>query len=205
MSGPTTGWHVKGTVALACNCDYGCPCNFNARPTQGHCEGGWTWHVEEGRYGPTRLDALNFTLAADWPGAIHEGNGEAVILIDERADEAQRQAILALLGGQAGAPWSILRPTLRTIHGPLFVPYRVKLDGLHSSVQAGSWQLELQPIRNPVSGAETHPRVSLPEGFVWKEGALASSKVFRVDDGIKYDHSGKYAAVAAFDYGGTTA
>ena len=56
-----------------------------------------------------------------------------------------------------------------------------------------------------MSGAETHPRVSLPEGFVWKEGALASSKVFRVDDGIKYDHSGKYAAVAAFDYGGTTA
>jgi len=54
-------WHLKGTVTLACNCDYGCPCNFNARPTQGHCEGEWTWHVAEGRYADTPLDGLHFT------------------------------------------------------------------------------------------------------------------------------------------------
>ena len=33
-------WHLSGTVFIACNCDYGCPCNFNARPTHGSCEGG---------------------------------------------------------------------------------------------------------------------------------------------------------------------
>jgi hypothetical protein len=36
-----TKWKLKGTVLIACNCDYGCPCNFNALPTHGHCEGGW--------------------------------------------------------------------------------------------------------------------------------------------------------------------
>jgi hypothetical protein len=26
----------------ACNCDWGCPCQFNAKPTHGNCEGvGW--------------------------------------------------------------------------------------------------------------------------------------------------------------------
>lgn len=35
-----TGWNLRGTVLIACNCDYGCPCNFNALPTKGHCEGG---------------------------------------------------------------------------------------------------------------------------------------------------------------------
>ena len=39
-------WELKGTVVIACNCDYGCPCNFNALPTQGKCEGTWTWHVD---------------------------------------------------------------------------------------------------------------------------------------------------------------
>src|SRR5262245_31089803 len=38
-------WELTGTVLVACNCDWGCPCNFNARPTAGKCEGGWTWHV----------------------------------------------------------------------------------------------------------------------------------------------------------------
>jgi Protein of unknown function (DUF1326) len=38
---------------VACNCDYGCPCNFNALPTQGKCEGGWTWHVDGGGFDVT--------------------------------------------------------------------------------------------------------------------------------------------------------
>jgi len=24
-------WKTKGAVLVACNCDYGCPCNFNAQ------------------------------------------------------------------------------------------------------------------------------------------------------------------------------
>lgn len=38
-------WRINGHVIVSCNCDYGCPCNFNALPTKGKCEGGWTWHV----------------------------------------------------------------------------------------------------------------------------------------------------------------
>ncbi len=42
-------WQLTGQVLVSCNCDWGCPCNFNARPTTGKCEGGWTWHIERGR------------------------------------------------------------------------------------------------------------------------------------------------------------
>jgi hypothetical protein len=92
-------WHLTGQVLVACNCDWGCPCNFNARPSKGKCEGGWTWHVDTGTYGDVTLDGLNFSVYVNWPGAIHEGNGEAVILIDERANERQRSAIETLIGG----------------------------------------------------------------------------------------------------------
>ncbi len=63
-------------------------------------------------------------------------------------------------------------------------------------------EMATEPIRNPVTGAEVHPRAILPEGFIFKDGALLSSTAYRVSDGIAYDHSGKYAAVAAFDYAG---
>lgn len=40
----------------------------------------------------------------------------------------------------------------------------------------------------------------LPEGLVVKRGRLAASKVFQVRDGIRYDHSGQYAAFGPFTY-----
>jgi hypothetical protein len=196
-------WTLEGTVLVACNCDYGCPCNFNAPPTHGKCEGQWTWHIGQGRYENVALDGLTFTVAVDWPGAIHEGNGRALILVDARADEAQREAIATLVGGDVGGPWGILAWTWPTVVGPLPVPYEVELDGIRTRVRAGdALVLEMEPIRNPVSGAEVHPGAVLPEGLIFKRGDFGSSKRFRVSDGISYEHEGCYTAVAHFEYAG---
>ena len=32
-----TEWEIKGREFGNCNCSYGCPCQFNALPTHGHC------------------------------------------------------------------------------------------------------------------------------------------------------------------------
>ena len=199
-------WTLKGQVVVACNCDYGCPCNFNARPTTGKCEGGWTWHVDEGHYDDVRLDGTNFSVYANWPGAIHEGNGEALILVDERADEAQREAISTLVGGDVGGPWGVLGWTWPTITGPHAVPYEVDLAGLDTRVRAGdAVELQLAPVTNPVTGAETRAGVVLPSGIIFKEGELGASATFRVQDGISYDHSGQYTAIGPFAYEGPPA
>ena len=194
-------WNLKGTVLIACNCDWGCPCNFNALPSKGHCEGGWTWHVAKGAVDSTELDGLTFSVFVKWPGAIHHGNGEGVIFIDERADAAQREAIAALVSGQFGGPWGILAWTWPTVHGPKPVPYELKLDGIHSHLKVGdSLVLESTPIKNPVTGVESHPGVVLPEGLIVKHADLCATSVFRLNDGIAFDHSGQYAAVGPFEY-----
>lgn len=196
-------WGLKGIVLVACNCDYGCPCNFNARPSSGKCEGGWTWHVQEGSFGGVSLDGLNFSIYVNWPGAIHEGNGEALVLVDERADDAQRRAISTLIGGKVGGPWGILAWTWPTIHGPKPVQYEIELNGIETRMKAGtSLNVESTLIKNPVTGAVVHPGVLLPEGIIVKRADLGCSKVFRVDDGISMDHSGQYTAIGPFDYSG---
>jgi hypothetical protein len=188
-------------VLVACNCDWGCPCNFNARPTAGKCEGGWTWHVDQGSADGVKLDDLNFSVYVNWPAAIHEGNGEGVILIDERADAAQRSAIDVLLGGKVGGPWGVLAWTWPKIHGPFATSYDLFLDGVKSRLKCGEHvAIEGTPIRNPVSGAESSPGVILPQGIIFKKGDLGATSSFRVTSGIAYDHSGKYLAVGAFDY-----
>ncbi|HET7745329.1 MAG TPA: DUF1326 domain-containing protein [Gaiellaceae bacterium] len=183
---------------MACNCDYGCPCNVNGRPTTGKCEGGWTWHVESGRYETTSLDGLNFSIYADWPGAIHEGGGRAVAYVDERADERQRDAITTLMRGEAGGPWAIFINTYE-LDGPHRAPYAVDLAGGRSSCRIGdAAELQVEPIKNPVTGNEVNPRLLLPEGLLTRDLGLFASQRFKVKGHVSYDHSGRYAAVGAF-------
>jgi hypothetical protein len=196
-------WTMKGTVLIACNCAYGCPCNFNALPTRGKCEGQWTWHVEEGVYDGTDLSGVNFTIAVNWPGAIHEGNGEGLLLVDARTTDVQRAVLHTLAKGEAGGPWGILGWTWPTLHGPEAVPYELKLDGIHSSVRAGDlFELEMEPIRNPVTGAEVTPGAVLPQGIVFKRGDFGSTKTYRVDRPLDLEYDGTYCAFASFEYSG---
>jgi hypothetical protein len=201
MSSDKPSWSLEGTVLIACNCDYGCPCNFNARPTHGKCEGGWTWHVERGSFDGVTLDGLNFSVYGNWPGAIHEGNGEAVILVDSRADERQRDAIATLVKGGVGGPWGVLAWTWPKAHGPVAVDYELTLNGMTSHVRAGD-HLEMRAtrIKNPVTGVESHPGMILPEAIIVKKADLGCTQTFRVGDPLPMDHSGQYAAVGPFSY-----
>lgn len=196
-----TNWHLTGKVLVACNCDWGCPCNFNARPTTGKCEGGWTWHIERGAADGLALDGLSFSVYANWPGAIHDGNGEAMLLIDERATPAQRAAIEELLSGKVGGPWGILGWTWPKVHGPYTGAYELNFDGVHTRLKCGDYiDFEGGVIRNPVNGNEARPSITLPEGLILKQGDLGASTTFRVRNGVEYDHSGKYMAVGPFKY-----
>lgn len=193
-------WGVNGNVLIACNCDYGCPCNFNARPSKGFCEGGWIWLIEKGHLDDVRLDGLGIALYAKWPGAIHEGGGRAACYMDDRATADQRAALRRVLRGEVGGPWGIFIKTYELAE-PVAAPFDVHLADYGSRVKIGSAvELELQTIRNPVTQAEVHPEVVLPEGLVVKRGSMAASKVFRVRDGLQVDHSGQYAAFGRFEY-----
>lgn len=195
-------WNLSGNVLIACNCDWGCPCNFNAPPTHGDCEGGWIWSFDEGEVDGVGLGGRAVAVFADWPGAIHHGGGRAGAFIDDGADDAQAGVLAKLLRGEVGGPWAIFINTYE-LDGPHRARFTVDLaDHASTATVEGVAELELQPIRNPVSGAEVHPEMVLPEGLVVKRGGLAASRVFRVHCGVPYDHSGRYAAFGPFSYRG---
>jgi hypothetical protein len=57
-----TSWVLKGTEYGNCNCDYGCPCQFNGRPSSadGSCRYATFTQIDEGHYGEVVLNGLNF-------------------------------------------------------------------------------------------------------------------------------------------------
>ena len=42
-------WSFDADYFTACNCDWGCPCNFNAASTEGRCMGWGVWSIGKGR------------------------------------------------------------------------------------------------------------------------------------------------------------
>lgn len=156
--------------------------------------------IDHGRVDDVDVDGLGTALFAKWPGAIHEGGGRATCYVDDRANPAQRAALSRMLRGDLGGPWGIFMKTY-DLAAPAAAPFDVRLAQLGSRATIGDIvELELQPIRNPVTQAEAHPEMVLPEGIVVKRGGLGASRVFRVKDDLGYDHSGQYAAFGRFDY-----
>ena len=90
-------WHLM--LLPRANCDWGCPCQFNANPTHGNCEGLSAIHYGR-KIWKGKADRLNFIWIASWPGPIHEGHGKASY-IDNRASEGQFDKLSTIISGRA--------------------------------------------------------------------------------------------------------
>ncbi len=179
----------------ACNCDWGCPCNFNSLPTKGFCTGAYAANIRTGNLDGVKLDGVKFVWAGKWPKAIHEGNGTCKILIDEKATKEQRGALEAILRGQhGGLPWEIFKNTVDEWLAVSYVPFEWKFDGPNSWYKAGSEaQASLAPMRNTVTGAEASAKILLPNGLVAKELGTTATKTFSVfTAGLKFAAPGQY-------------
>ena len=167
-----TRWTIKGREFLNCNCAYGCPCQFNALPTDGTCRGIAVIEITEGRHGDTVLDGLNIACILRWPGPIHEGGGEVVPIVDERADDQQREALLRIMSGldtaEGATIFQVFAATFAKVHDPQFARIDVELDvdGRTARVSIpGLIEARGEPIRNPVTGEEHRALIEMPSGF----------------------------------------
>ena len=173
-------WQLRGPGVDLCNCAYGCPCQFNARPTYGTCEATVGYHINHGHFGETSLDDLHVVSTWHWPGAVHEGHGECQVFIDERASPEQRAALLTILSGGEQEPtafFAIFASTVETMHEPQFAPVKVHIDrpALTASIHVpGVIEGQAEPIRNPLDGSVHRAQIVLPTGFEFADTDCAS-------------------------------
>lgn len=203
MSDVNTKWSLEADFLQACNCDYGCPCEFSAPPTRGYCEGTGAWRILKGNFGDVSLDGLGVGFAAHWPKAIHEGGGTLALFIDERATPQQRNAILTICSGKAGGlPFEILAQTFSRVLDPVFAPIRFEMNGRDSSVHIGSHlNVELEPIKNPVTGEPESVSVVHGTGFIFKDAEAVAGKVCAVDvPGLKFNWPNQAGFVTQVKY-----
>ena len=177
-----TPWEIKGRELANCNCAYGCPCQFNALPTDGTCEAAVGYEIDTGHYGDVKLDGLRVSATYKWPGAVHEGNGEDQLFIDENATPEQRDALEKIVTGEdteeMATMWWIFTAMCSKKHPTQFrkITTDIDVDKRVGTVKVdGILDIMGEPIKNPVTGAEHRARIDLPNGFEYKIAEMGSA------------------------------
>ena len=138
-----------------------------------------------------------------WPGAIHEGNGEALAFVDERANEAQREALLKIMTGQDTDPmatmFAVYASTVVKMHEPVFtkIDFEVDVDGRRGRmVVPGYVEMSGEPIRNAVTGEESRAQIRLPNGFEYEVADIGSASSKTTGGPMDLDYSDTYGQFA---------
>jgi hypothetical protein len=197
-----TYWRLKGRELANCNCEYGCNCQFGGLPDKGTCQAVFGMAIDDGIHGDTDLSGLNIAAVFSWPGAIHEGRGTCAAFVDERASEAQRNALLTIMTGGDADPmatvFAVFASTIETMHPPGFVPieFEVDVDARKGRLRVpGHLETDAEPIRSLVDGSEVRARIDLPNGFEYELAEIGSG-TSRSLDPVKLSHANSYAQFA---------
>ncbi|MBI3325495.1 MAG: DUF1326 domain-containing protein [Nitrospinae bacterium] len=154
----TTPWQLNGDYFETCSCDYLCPClptKLAGQPTKGYCNFAFVFHIDQGRYGGVALDGLNFAVVGHSPGVMSQGHWSVGLLLDERANAEQQQALTTIGSGQAGGPMAPLAPLIGTFLGAEAKPIQYQKNGMSRSVSIpGVLEQAVEGVPGAVNPAE---------------------------------------------------
>ena len=107
-----------------------------------------------------------------WPGQVHEGNGRQQVIIDERADPTQREALRKILHVESTSPGAthffVYNSMMSTVLDTLYAPIELSID-----VDARMASLKIQglvesrgtPLSNPSNpGLPSRILLNTPDG-----------------------------------------
>lgn len=164
-------WMIRSNTFVNCNCDVNCGCQFNVPSTHGFClfvEGGY---LEEGYFNDTSLSGLHWAFIIHWPGEVAEGNGKEQVVIDERANEEQREALNKIVSGEAGEPGSNHFSVYGSMCSELLVTkylpfeYEINIEARTAHLKAGDLiDITGAPIVDEFSGEEFHMALARSAG-----------------------------------------
>ena len=194
-------WRIEGKYVEYCSCDLGCPCESIADPTYGICTGVVAFKIDKGHCEKISLDGFAVVATFYFPRAIHHGQGVLQPIIDERANDAQRDALFYILSGEdqkAGTMFQIFSTIIETIKDQRFANITFEWDLAKRTARIevpGIVRADSEPIRNPVTNEEHRMLTVLHNGWVFHEaeGAAGFAKGIGA---IKFDLNRRHSSLA---------
>lgn len=186
----TDNWILKGSYFESCNCETACPCVWFNEPTEGDCKLLIAWHIETGHLNEISFDGLNVALACYAPEHMRNGHWQAALYIDDKADEAQFNALTEIFSGQHGGHLAVLMTFVGEVLGvkKAKIDYVEKDEHRHVIIDKVA-EVEIKAI-NGISGG--HSTISNPPLCVVNShpATVAESTRYRYQD---YDKNWEFS------------
>lgn len=195
--GTGTIYSLQGTLIEACSCNVNCPCWIGEDPDLGECFAIVAYGIERGQIGELDVSGLNLVLVCHIPGNVLAGNWQIVALVDDRATEEQRQALLDAFTGKLGGPlgdlWTAL---IGEVKGVEFVPISHEVVGGSGILRVPDRvETEMEPYRGPdgsVTTLQNSVFSTVPGSPAW----IAKASINRVSlpqYGMSWEYEGRNA------------
>jgi hypothetical protein len=180
-------WLFKSETYDNCNCAVNCGCQFNLPSTHGYCQSAFVGNIVEGHFNDKPLAGLNWAALYQWPGEIKHGKGKRQIVIDERADKAQRIALESIISGEAGPAlsnlFSVFASTCSEFCKTLFLRIDLEVNFELRTARVdipGVLKSSGRPIINEFTGQPFHIALARRSGsfeFTYAEIGLGTTSV----------------------------
>lgn len=194
-------WAVDGVMTSACQCAVFCSCEFNEKPTFGHCDDSELIQITKGHYGNVKLDGQRIVVISQSPEGerLVDTVGKlnfARFYVDESVSDAQAEALAAIARKIFG---TFVDGASRISANEKI--HRTRIDVMvahdHRAVKIpGVLDLRIEPLKGgdgktPMTVANhSFSTIGLGDPEVWR------SKTYKfTGDTTAWDYSGRNAAV----------
>jgi hypothetical protein len=201
-------WSMEGPYIKTCNCDPGCPCDFNQAPTHGNCHGVAGMKIEKGHFGDVSLDGVSWLALVKWPGRMDEGDGDVQPILDAGATEEQLEALGQILSGANGGTFfQIVDAVCPHKKDPVIAPidFEWDIDARTARVTAGDvFETTVDTLRGIDPPDPYRIRVHIPGGFEYvsedDSADIALATKVRSTTDVTMDLTDSHASLAYVRY-----
>jgi hypothetical protein len=193
-------WRIAGTYLESCNCDAICPCRMvggvsGGRSTHGICYGVLTWLVEDGHANGTPLAGLAAAMTMRYDDDEAGSPWTLRLHVDERGDDAQRDALAGILLGRLGGPQILTLPWVRK-------PSEV-VGVVASPIEVGDSVVRVREtirVRATRAVETDEPVACIVPGYHLPGTELYADELVVHDEPFEWELSGNCAFTSTFDY-----
>jgi hypothetical protein len=129
------GYRMQGRFLEACDCHVPCPCWFDASPEDDECTGAVAWQIENGEIDGVDVTGLAVVSVSQHAGHRGAGKMRVALYVDERANDAQFDALTQAFTGAAGGPLGELAKMTGRVNAVDRAAISLVIDGDNSKLE----------------------------------------------------------------------
>ena len=151
------GYKLEGTILEVCTCNILCPCWVGEDPDgDGTCDPIVAYHFDRGTVNGTDVTGRTLALLGHIPGNILQGNWKVALFVDDKASDAQQQALVDVWAGKLGGPVADLAALVGEVISVERVPITYEIREGKGTVKIGSVaEADMEPYRGPTGQVTT--------------------------------------------------